>query len=400
MANRYFGGAKQVVTSNTHRREMRAANLAHRMFTSGSDVATDYLSTLLYPGAVNGVKIPDFCLYDTTTAVTVREGTMQCSSAGSGQVRFRLSGGQGQGPVAGSGGYFNVSNPATTTDAAFAWQADQEIRANASSFNQNYYMSRLVSASVEFEFTGNDTSNQGRQASLYLVRNEGSPVSFQNILDGRDNYVSNIKKGIFMRYRPVDPEDYKFLSMGDNTGTCWFIIAVSGASSAAPFRFKLVCNWECVIRTDTHDLTQSPPTPTVSNPFALQAAETIMPHLPTSSGLTQMDIDTNEGDETGARSKTRTFMSRAMQTGEAVVTGYAMGGIPGAAAAGLGDIANQVVEAMGVDPAQVARIYRAGRAVAHRPRLNRTTAIRGPTRQYKRPADNYPTPRGGVKRIR
>lgn len=303
-------------------------------------VAEDYIASIMYPGSGQGVKIPDFNLYPTVTAHTEQEGTFSCSAAGNGGMLVRLHAGTGPGPTSGGGGAITLQNPATTTDLAFTYLADTNVRSNPAAFAASYAFCRLVSASLEVQYVGNDNNNSGRIVQGILVKNEylaATYVSFNSILQSRDNLCCAVTGGAFMRYRPVDESSFDFVDVtstaaAENQGA--FICAVNACGAGAPFRWKLSCNWECIIRSDAYDqpianlAAMSP-----SDPQAFNQAKQTVGAIPAANLLTNDQITKNDNSGEKATSAASSLLDKVVGVATTVAESY--GGVPALMAKGI-----------------------------------------------------------------
>jgi len=299
--------------------------------------ASTYIGSIMYPGSNTGIKIPDFNLYPTVTAHTEREGTFSCSATGNGGMLVRLHAGRGPGNADGAGGAIDIQDPTTTSDAAFTYLALQNVRANPAAFAASYKYVRLVSASLEVQFVGNDNQNSGRIVQGVLVKDEyiaANFVSFNQILAARDNMTSNVEGGAYCRYRPVDESSFDFVDVASTAGAenqGAFIIAVNASGAGAPFRYKLSCNWECIIRSDQYDQPisdlagQSP-----CDPKAMDEAKKTMGAIPGSNLLTGQIITKNDHNPEKATSEAGSLISSIAGSVADIAEVY--GGVPGIAA--------------------------------------------------------------------
>jgi len=324
---------------------------------SSDKIAKDYLATLLYPGGVTGVKIPDFNLYPTVTAHTEVEGTYNCSAGGDSNFLVRLHPGRGAGAVAGAGGAINLPNTATTSAAAFTYAANTDLRAQPAAFAASYSKCRLVSASIEVEYIGNDSNNQGRMAGCVLTRSEyllANFDSFNEILSARDSMSVPVTKGIFLRYRPLDELSFNFVNLDDTTDTdpIDVIVASTGCAGGAlcPFRYKISANWECVIKSDQYDqpiANMAALSPT--NPQAMDQVKTILPSIGNIESLPASTVNKNESSG-GIKAEAEASsmidkLGAAWDYGSNALKGYAAAGPLGGAAAIAGVAARRGLQA-------------------------------------------------------
>lgn len=347
--------------SRAYQSTSRLNSMAVGVDKSSDIVAAEYAATLLYPGGVTGVKIPDFSLYPTVTAHTENEATFTCSAAGDGGMLVRMSPGRGNGSVAGAGGSVQLQNPATTAGNAFTYNAALNVRTQPAAFAASYQMCRLVSASVEVDYIGNDNNNQGRLASAVLIREELnlSPTdfdSFAEVLTARDCQSNTVSTGIMCRYKPLDELSFNFCSLGDTFAYnehFTVLIAVTGAANAAAFRYKIVANWECVTKSDQYDqpigsmIDTSP-----SDPEAFNKVKSWLPGIPSMTNLSDKVIQQNEpGNARSAMAEASKSLGPGlmddvrgvvMDSLAGGIKGFALGGpkgaLAGAAGAGLGSI--------------------------------------------------------------
>lgn len=304
-------------------------------------LAKSYLGTILWPGSISGCKIPDFNLYPTVTAHTETENTFATSASGDGGVVVRIQGG-GQGGN-GWGGSYSQQNNTTTTAAAFTYYASQSLRSQSSAFFNSYLSARLVSASVECQYVGNDNNNQGRMATANLVRGEyvfANYASFASILQARDNLTSAITDGSFVRYRPLDEKSFEFKLQDDATSPddMSVLIAITGAAANAPFRFKIVCNWECIVKADTFDQPiANNISPSPSDPQAMNISKQAIQQIDTVQLLDSATVQKNGRDLISAKKDTDGLLSQIMGEAQDVVLsgveGFMSGGPAGAAIA-------------------------------------------------------------------
>jgi len=333
------GGPNWVSSSMTLPAGGKDNTMAFASVQNSREIAKDYIGSIMYPGSNTGVKIPDFNLYPTVTAHTEREGTFSCSAAGNGGMLVRLHAGQGPGPAVGAGGAIDIQNPGTTTDLAFTYLAVDNVRANPAAFNASYGFCRLVSASLEVQFVGNDTQNSGRIVQGILVKNEyvaATYPSFNSILSSRDNMTASVEGGAYCRYRPVDESSFDFVELNDtstanNQGA--FIVAVNACGAGAPFRYKLSCNWECIIRSDAFDQpisNQAALSP--SDPKAFDEAKSVMAAIPGANLLSNEKITKNDNNPAKATAEADNILSTILGGVANFAENY--GGIPGLVAKG------------------------------------------------------------------
>jgi len=293
----------------------KSLNQFGQLQQTANETAKEYIGTILYPGSIQGVKIPDFNMYPTVTAHTEQEGTFSCSAAGNGGMLVRLHAGTGSAPTSGGGGSITIQDPATTTDLAFTYLAASNIRSNPAAFSGSYKFARLVSASLEVQYVGNDNNNQGRIVQGILVKDEylfASFSSFNSILNSRDNLCCSVTGGAYMRYRPVDESSFDFVDIASTSATenqGVFIVAVNACGAGAPFRWKLSCNWECIIRSDAFDQ----PIANMaeignSNPQAFDASKASLKQVTAANMLKDSTISKNDNNPVAAKKEASTLL--------------------------------------------------------------------------------------------
>lgn len=297
----------------------------------GSKESTDYIASILKPGSKKCVRIPDYCLYPTATSHTEVEGTFVGNGNNVCQLVVTLQAGGLGGD--GWGGQIYTSS-AASTDALFAYGAATAVRTQSTAYFNSYFSSRLVSASLEIQYIGNDNNNQGRLIGATLVKDEYLFVNFDTtneILQARDQMSVAPQDGLFLRYRPIDESCFNFVKTNDSTTppVCAFIVAATGIAGAnAPFRYKLSCNWENIVRSDQYDQPIAGNQEVTVDPN-FGNTKAVMPSIPSVQTLTVSTINSNDGDVAMAEAEAEDLLAQSSITDDIANALYdgAMAGI-------------------------------------------------------------------------
>jgi len=264
---------KTTTTTTTTRREdgkPRTKLPASRKQTSGSrrnrradgpPKTNPYLLSLLYP-PVSSAKIPDPTTLPTYVATMTADETITCGTNGSGGIRLALMSFGGASSTTYSTCYL-LEDPATTTDAVITYLT-HSFFAGGTSFAASAIASRLVSASLEVEYMGSSLNDSGRimGASLFSTRYiaEALPTSTSLILGCRDNVSVRNSEGLFLRWKPTDATCDDFAGAVAVTNTLGgLLVHISGAASGSSYRARMVCNYECIPKSDTISYTDATP---------------------------------------------------------------------------------------------------------------------------------------------
>lgn len=180
---------------------------------------------------------------------------------------------------------YAVENSATTTDAAFTYLA--EVNNPSASFATNYYKARVVSCSLEVEFSGNSNSDQGRLVSAYVVCNEFlTGLSLAAMLSSRQHEQTRPIEGTYITFKPIDSKDLDFVDVNPGLiGTSvpssddvaakvlpigsgitapinvqyeqhnfFMYVHVTGGAANTAYRCKLIVNWEAIPSSQIVDI--------------------------------------------------------------------------------------------------------------------------------------------------
>jgi hypothetical protein len=208
-----------------------------------SKVASNYLKSVLVPCSGNA-RIPDMNTIPTVLLTQTLEGNMVASAGGVIGLVADIK------PAAG----LNIENPATTTDAAFTYNAVIPFP-QAAVMVANFSFVRVVSACVDIQFTGATLSDSGLVVgwsnSALAGGIVGGPTTLTSAYATRVNVANRSKDGISIFYRPGDSSAFNFYA--SNAVTFYGVLGahISGAAAAAPYYYKFTVNYECIPASDS-----------------------------------------------------------------------------------------------------------------------------------------------------
>lgn len=187
--------------------------LAPALQATGASTSTQkpgaYALALLDPEKSKSCVIPDLGSYPTST-YTLRESvTINTSAGGSGGIVIRLL----------ATGAYALENITTTADAAYTYDANVNLSGQTIA-TATYRASRIVGASMRWEFLGNDSNNQGIGViSSYANTNIDAsiPGTLPIQRNARNTLILPAKDGGMAIYKPADSSNFNFEALPTST---------------------------------------------------------------------------------------------------------------------------------------------------------------------------------------
>jgi len=223
-----------------------------------------YLQSLLHPGQILGVKIPDTTFFPSSTVRTLDRFQLVVNANGCAGIYF----------VAGRPTNIVTTATAAATPSAFTWNALSSISA-VTSMTGIYDKVRLVSGGLFASYSGTTLNNSGK----CIVANW--PRGTQNFTAGSSASVfattatSNVvpvAQGYFQAlWLPSDYDCFNYLGSATATGEAGTVLMIfTGMVATQTIEVNLILNWECIANYNTFSLVT--PSPSKSDAMEMDVA--------------------------------------------------------------------------------------------------------------------------------
>jgi len=245
--------------SNLTRKARRRSNRKRRAPLIGN--STNYIASLMDPERGEGSKIPDMVAFPSGTIQLQKLGTIATGTTAGDSVALQFS------PIIGnnSTAYPIVTYSGTTVNslsntANVSWPSYTAV-------TSAYVLYRPVSASVEFYFIGNSTTDGGRICGGCFYYTTPAITGYGDIEAKPETDEWAMRNGMKVLWKPIDSSNFNYVNtLGQSAGASVYYPQVWIAATGLPVNtavlgYKVVCNFECIPQTSFFDVVDTTPSP-------------------------------------------------------------------------------------------------------------------------------------------